>query len=73
MKASDHPFPHELKSGASTYVGIKMRDYIAIQAMQGLLANPSCTDASFEQVANMAYSEADAMIKRSEVSNEEKA
>lgn len=46
---------------------MKMRDYIAIKAMQGLLANPAYAEATFEQWANMAYSAADAMIKRSEI------
>ena len=64
MKETDKVFP--VRSEYSTEFGISVRDYIAIQAMTGLCANPDLTDHSFDEIADFAYRQADAMIKRSE-------
>ena len=64
MKKTDKVFP--LKSEYSTEFGISVRDYVAIQAMVGLSANPSLTTKGFDEIADMAYIQADEMIKRSE-------
>lgn len=73
MKAEQGTFPHVSSCDTITYKGIKTRDYIAIKAMQGMLANPSLTEVTPDQVANMAYTMADAMIKRSEVKDEQES
>lgn len=67
MKATDSIFPIE----STTTSGITARDYIAIQAMAGLLAGISATHGlapmpSYESIAKDCYKMADAMIKRSE-------
>ena len=41
------------------------RDFIAFMAMQGLCSNPAYAEATYEDIANMAYGYADAMIKES--------
>lgn len=68
MKATDKAFP--IKTEFSTEFGLEVRDYIAIQAMTGLLANPECTSASEERIVKLSYRMADAMIKQSEVKDE---
>ena len=70
MKANKNVFPYKLSdcNGTGTvYTGLNVRDYIAIQAMAGISANSEYNERSFEDVADMAYKQADAMIKRSEV------
>ena len=64
MKETDKVFP--VKAEFSTEFGISARDYIAIQAMTGLSANPELTQRGFDEIADMAYKQADEMIKRSE-------
>ena len=64
MKETDKVFP--VRSEFSTEFGISVRDYIAIQAMTGLCANPDLTKRSFDEIADYAYLQADEMIKRSE-------
>ena len=64
MKETDKVFP--LKSEYSTEFGISVRDYIAIQAMTGFCANPDLTERGFDEIADFAYRQADAMIERSE-------
>lgn len=69
MKADKNVFPYKLRdvNGAATvYTGLKVRDYIAIQAMTGLSANPQLSERGFDEIADMAYKQADEMIKRSE-------
>lgn len=69
MKADKNVFPYKLydSNGKGTvYTGLKVRDYIAIQAMTALSANSQLTDQSFDEIADMAYKQADAMIERSE-------
>ena len=65
MKATDNAFP--LSHGNCYDTGLTARDYIAIQAMAGLSANPAFEDKRFDEIADMAYEQADAMIERSEV------
>lgn len=62
MKATDSVFPTE----STTTSGITVRDYIAIQVITGLSANSELNDRGFGEIADIAYRQADAMIKRSE-------
>ena len=64
MKADKHVFPSRINT--TVFQGLIARDYIAIQAMIGLSANPGFTKTSYEEIADMDYKQADAMIKRSE-------
>ena len=64
MKENDKVFP--VRSEFSTEFGISVRDYIAIQAMAGLCANSDLTTKAFDEITDMAYLQADEMIKRSE-------
>lgn len=73
MKASNHVFPSELNN--VVFQGLEVRDYIAIQAMTGLLAGISASHSlapmpPHESIAKDCYKMADAMIKQSEVHNE---
>lgn len=78
MKADKNVFPYKLTNwnGAGTvYTGLEARDYIAIQAMTGLLAGISASHGSrpmpsYESIAKDCYNMADAMIKQSEVKYE---
>lgn len=75
LPCEDHIFHDVFESG---YGGISMRDYFAAKALQGLLANPggpiqangmsgwSWCNCSPEDVAYLAYSLADAMLKERE-------
>ena len=68
MKATDYAYPvHDENHAGYLHFGIIVRDHIAIQAMTGLHANPGQNERSFEDIADMAYKQADAMIKRSEI------
>lgn len=64
MKATFHVFPSKINN--TVFQGLEVRDYIAIQAMTGLSANPELTQRGFDEIADMAYKQADAMIERSE-------
>ena len=46
--------------------GLSVRDYIAIQALSGLAANPNSWDSTNENIAVCAYGMADAMIIESQ-------
>jgi hypothetical protein len=46
--------------------GLNTRDYIAIKAMQGMIANGAHDTNPYYTVANHAYAMADAMIEQSE-------
>lgn len=73
MKADKNVFPYTLRdcNGQGTvYTGLKVRDLIAIQAMAGFCANSDYNSRSFEDIADMAYKQADAMVERSEVKDE---
>ena len=73
MKADKNVFPYKLHNSngqGTVYTGLTARDYIAIQAMIGLSANPEFTKKGYDEIADMAYKQADAMIKRSEVKDE---
>ena len=73
MKPFNTVFPLERHDGGGGFMyskGLTARDYIAIQAMTGLLAGFASTykDApSYESMAKESYRMADAMIKQSEV------
>ena len=64
MKETDKVFP--MQTEYSTEFGISIRDYIAIQAMTGLCANTDFSQRGFDEIADIAYKQADAMIERSE-------
>lgn len=73
MKADKNVFPYKLcdcNGKGTVYTGLNVRDYIAIQAMTGLCANPDLTHQSYDDIADFAYKQADEMIKRSEVKDE---
>ena len=74
MKADKNVFPYKLCRGdgsATVYTGLTARDYIAIQAMVGILANSRVLPSGREQaIADLAYKQAAAMIKQSEVRDE---
>lgn len=71
MKATDNVYPiHAENHAGYLHFGLKARDYIAIQAMVGLLAGISSERTlpmpSYESIAEDCYNMADAMIERSE-------
>lgn len=72
MKATDYAYPvHAENHAGYLHFGLNARDYIAIQAMTGLLAGISASHGSrpmpsYESIATDCYKMADAMIKRSE-------
>lgn len=72
MKATDYTYPiHAENCAGYLHFGITVRDYIAIQAMTGLLAGISASRGpapmpSCEAIATDCYKMADAMIERSE-------
>ena len=55
------PSGHDPKTGTADK-GMKMRDYFAAKALQGMLAEPSLK-ATPEEFAERAYMVADAMMK----------
>lgn len=65
MKATYHVFPSKIND--TVFQGLCARDYVAIQAMTGLCANPNLNDLSPDQIADIAYKQADAMIERSKI------
>ena len=70
MKEYYTVFPHdEMINGSIRHdYGINVRDYIAIKAMQGILANPNLVPPYVvKDVVKKAYDYADEMIKYSEV------
>lgn len=72
MKEQFDIFPYEWsdKWGTHVHTGLIARDYIAIHAMQGLLANPAAAGVSYDEIADMAYKQAKAMLKKSEAGSE---
>jgi hypothetical protein len=42
---------------------LTLRDYFAAMAMQGLLANQEHSELSVKDIADIAYAQADAMLK----------
>lgn len=72
MKGHYSTYPYTIPQGDCTWApGISIRDYIAAMAMQGLLAN-AADKLSNEQIADMAYDQADKMILRSQKSEGDK-
>ena len=64
MNATHHVFPSKINN--TVLQGLEVRDYVAIQAMTGICANPQLAQRGFDEIADMAYKCADEMIKRSE-------
>ena len=62
MEPKDDVFPYV---NATVHTGICMRDYIAIQAMNGILSSGLFGATNTELIASRAYELADAMIKES--------
>lgn len=58
-------------AAAAADTSVTIRDYIAIQVMVGLSANPELTDRTYDDMVKIAYKQADAMIKQSEVKDEQ--
>ena len=70
MKATFHVFPSKINN--TVFQGLEVRDYIAIQAMTGICANPDFSQREFDEIADIAYKQADEMIKRSNYEPEKK-
>jgi hypothetical protein len=52
---------------ATGYAGMTLRQYIAINAMQGMLSSPNCPKLVDEkELARQCYAAADAMLKAGE-------
>jgi len=71
MKANESISPYKITDypGVTTvHRGLNVRDYVAIKAMQGILANSSYSKNNWddEYIARTAFNIADAMIKVSE-------
>lgn len=49
--------------GSRGQEGITFREYLAAKAMKGILSNPQSWDVTVENIATIAYEQADAMIK----------
>lgn len=43
--------------------GMKLRDYFAAAALQGMLANPECQAKTYVDFAEVSYRQADAMLE----------
>jgi hypothetical protein len=73
MKETDYVYPvHSENRAGYLHFGLEARDYIAIQAMTGLLAGISASHGtvpmpSYESIAKDSYKMADEMLKQSEV------
>jgi hypothetical protein len=72
MRADSLVYPHDerrLDGQSRQHFGLSVRDYIAIQAMQGFCANNICQPTRKEHYNNIAsdsYFLADAMIAESQ-------
>ena len=66
------PFQHKNPtSGLTTEsAGMELRDYFAAKAMQALIWNPDVDLENREDVAEVAYGYADAMLKAREVKHD---
>jgi hypothetical protein len=58
---SDYAFPKGYDTPYTEYRGMTLRDYIAIQAMNGYVS--AQTEGSYAEVASWSYEFADAMLK----------
>ena len=61
MKAKDQVYPID----SCDISGLTVRDHIAIQAMNGLLAGDTAQECLENSIAVLAYKQADAMIEES--------
>ena len=60
-------FPETQVGHAAAFQGMTLRDYFAAKAMQAAATNPTGADGfTFEQRAEWAYAQADAMLKARE-------
>lgn len=75
MKATDNVYPlHAENHAGYLHFGLEARDYIAIQAIQAMaaiVASPNFHNYDTAAVARDAYNIADAVIKQSEVRDEQ--
>lgn len=76
MKDGGSAFPMQMPidsngnpTGASV-IGMSLRDYFAAKAMQAIMYKPKAGSISEEELSNMAYRYADAMLKQREVDTE---
>jgi len=58
---TEYAFPHE-NNHTYKMTGMKLRDYFAAKAMQGIVADPNVS-VGWEKTAAWAYSMADAMME----------
>lgn len=65
MKTYVEPaFPSDSSSDIyAPHIGMSLRDYMATKAMQGFCASKAFSDSTPEQIAIMAYQQADAMLR----------
>lgn len=59
------PFPVDVDGEKTFFFGMKLRDYLAAQAMNGMCSNPYWDDKTWGDIADAAFEAADAMLKRS--------
>jgi hypothetical protein len=71
MKA--YPFIHKHPTTGNTKLeeGLDLRDYFAARAMQGLLAADTGFTMYSANIAEIAYTQADAMLKAREVKHDQ--
>lgn len=68
--AFPHDAPGAYESEMITHHGLSMRDYFAAQVIQAMVTNPeSANGFTFDERAEWAYMQADAMLKAREVQN----
>ena len=67
MEATYDVFPYEWSNATGKHIstGLKAIDYIAIHAMQALLANPVFSTNSYARIADIAYGQAKVMLQKS--------
>ncbi|MDT3718472.1 hypothetical protein [Pseudomonas oryzihabitans] len=63
------PFSQEMAGGRVDNPGMELRDYFAAKAMQGFSASSDeqLIKKTFDEIASLAYRQADAMLKAREV------
>jgi hypothetical protein len=65
MKSNETAFP--IKDKGDNYSGLSKRDYIAIEAMKGLIPEwPKIGGGTMSDIVQRCYQMADEMIKQSE-------
>ena len=62
-RPADHPaFPCKIEGIGPIATGLTIREYAAIQALQGLLANPETESSDPAKLAQWAFDYADALL-----------